>query len=89
MFADVTDASKIALAALVGHLLRHEVEMIDCQQNTSHLASLGGREIARKSFLGHVREAVTQTPIPWRFDKSALLDVLPDPIRATPEKRAR
>jgi len=89
MFADVTDASKIALAALVGHLLRHEVEMIDCQQNTSHLASLGGREIARKSFLGHVREAVAQEPIPWRFDKSALLDVLADRMPTMPGKRAR
>jgi len=76
MFADVTDASKMALAALVGHLRRHEIEMIDCQQNTSHLASLGGREIARKAFIAHVRAAVEAPPIPWRFDKTALLDVL-------------
>lgn len=78
MFAEVTDASKIALAALIGHLRRHEVEMIDCQQNTSHLASLGGREIARKAFIAHVRTAVAAAPIPWRFDKTALLDVLPN-----------
>ncbi|MDE1184016.1 leucyl/phenylalanyl-tRNA--protein transferase [Paraburkholderia sp.] len=76
MFAEVTDASKIALSALVGHLRRHQIEMIDCQQNTSHLASLGGREIARKAFIAHVRASVDATPIPWRFDKTALLDVL-------------
>jgi leucyl/phenylalanyl-tRNA--protein transferase len=76
MFADVSDASKIALAALVGHLRRHKIEMIDCQQNTSHLASLGGREIARKAFIAHVRAAVAAPPIPWRFDKTALLDAL-------------
>ncbi|WP_027211464.1 leucyl/phenylalanyl-tRNA--protein transferase [Burkholderia sp. WSM2232] len=76
MFANVTDASKMALAALVGHLRRHEIEMIDCQQNTSHLASLGGREIARKTFIAHVRASVDAPRIPWRFDKTVLLDVL-------------
>lgn len=76
MFAEVTDASKIALAALVAHLRCHEVEMIDCQQNTSHLASLGGREIARKAFVQHVRVSVDAASIPWRFDKSVLADLI-------------
>ncbi len=73
MFADVTDASKIALAALVAHLREHGLEMIDCQQNTSHLASLGGREIARNAFVAHVRRAVAEPPIPWQFDKRVLV----------------
>ena len=47
MFAHRTDASKIALAALVAFCRAHGIETIDCQQRTSHLASLGGREIAR------------------------------------------
>ncbi|WDD94312.1 leucyl/phenylalanyl-tRNA--protein transferase [Burkholderia sp. FERM BP-3421] len=72
MFANVSDASKIALATLVAHLREHGVEMIDCQQNTSHLASLGGREIARKAFVAQVRRAVAEPAIPWRFDKAAL-----------------
>lgn len=72
MYADVSDASKIALAALVAHLREHGLEMIDCQQNTSHLASLGGREIARKAFVAHVRRAVAEPPIPWQFDKRVL-----------------
>ncbi|QSN60224.1 MULTISPECIES: leucyl/phenylalanyl-tRNA--protein transferase [unclassified Caballeronia] len=75
MFAHETDASKIALAALVGHLRRHKIEMIDCQQNTSHLASLGGREIPRRAFVAHLRRAVAEAPIPWRFDKSVLIDL--------------
>jgi leucyl/phenylalanyl-tRNA--protein transferase len=50
--------------------------MIDCQQNTSHLASLGGREIARRAFVAHLRQAVREPAIDWRFDKSVLLDVL-------------
>lgn len=72
MYADVSDASKIALAALVAHLREHGLEMIDCQQNTSHLASLGGCEIARKAFVAHVRRAVAEPPIPWQFDKRVL-----------------
>jgi leucyl/phenylalanyl-tRNA--protein transferase len=75
MFAHRTDASKIALAALVGHLRRHKIEMIDCQQNTSHLASLGGREIARKAFVAHVHASVDAPALPWRFDKTVLLDL--------------
>jgi leucyl/phenylalanyl-tRNA--protein transferase len=76
MFAHRADASKIALAALVGHLRRHQIEMIDCQQNTSHLASLGGREIPRSAFIRHVRRAVDEAPITWRFSKDALLELL-------------
>lgn len=72
MFAAMTDASKIALAALVAHLREHATEMIDCQQNTSHLASLGGREIARPAFIRHVRASVDQSPLPWHFDKTVL-----------------
>lgn len=72
MFAKATDASKIALATLVAHLRAHGVAMIDCQQNTAHLASLGGREIGRRDFVAHVRRAAAEAPIPWRFDKHAL-----------------
>ncbi|TAM03759.1 MAG: leucyl/phenylalanyl-tRNA--protein transferase [Paraburkholderia sp.] len=76
MFAAVTDASKIALAALVAHLRRHGVALIDCQQNTAHLASLGGHEIARKAFVAHVRATVDAPRIPWRFDKHVLADLV-------------
>ncbi len=63
MFARVTDASKVALAYLVAHLRRHGVEMIDCQQETAHLASLGARPIARAAFLAHVRQAIDLPPV--------------------------
>ena len=65
MFARATDASKIALAALVRLLLREKVRVIDCQQNTRHLASLGAREVGRADFLAHVRTAVDAAPIDW------------------------
>ena len=50
MFAWRTDASKIALAALVAFCRAHEVPFIDCQQNTRHLASLGAFEVPRELF---------------------------------------
>jgi leucyl/phenylalanyl-tRNA--protein transferase len=65
MFARVPDASKIALAALVRLLLDEKVRVIDCQQNTRHLASLGGREIRRRDFLALLRTAVNAAPIDW------------------------
>jgi leucyl/phenylalanyl-tRNA---protein transferase len=54
MFARRTDASKCALAALVRMLREHGFAMIDCQQATAHLASLGAREISRAEFLQRV-----------------------------------
>jgi len=47
--------------------------MIDCQQETEHLASLGGAPVPRAAFLAHVREAASAPAIvPWHFDKSVL-----------------
>lgn len=77
MFALRTDASKLALAALVGFCRAHGVGLIDCQQNTRHLASLGGAEIPRSEFAHHVHSAVAQAPMVWRFEPlywSHLLD---------------
>lgn len=59
MFARVTDASKIALAYLVEFLRAHEVELIDCQQETDHLASLGGRPLARAAFISRMKIAIS------------------------------
>lgn len=68
MFTHVDDASKTALAALVGLCLHHDVGLIDCQQNTRHLASLGGAAIDREKFLAHISTACQQAPVPWQFD---------------------
>jgi leucyl/phenylalanyl-tRNA---protein transferase len=51
MFARETDASKIALAQLVTQLVAQDFGLIDCQMSTTHLASLGAREILRKEFI--------------------------------------
>jgi leucyl/phenylalanyl-tRNA--protein transferase len=68
MFARATDASKIALAALVAFCRHHGIGMIDCQQNTRHLASLGAHEVPRATFLHHVQAAQREVAPSWRFD---------------------
>lgn len=58
MFARVTDTSKIAMAYLVRFLGTNGVGMIDCQQETAHLASLGARPISRDDFIQKIALAV-------------------------------
>jgi leucyl/phenylalanyl-tRNA--protein transferase len=71
MFAQRTDASKIALAALVAFCRAHDIGLIDCQQNTAHLASFGAREITRAAF---ERELALRLPLPpvtdWTYHPS-------------------
>ncbi len=65
MFSRAPNASKIALAALVQLLRTEQVRVIDCQQNTRHLASLGAREISRRDFAAHLSISVPAVPIDW------------------------
>ena len=50
MFSRSPNASKIAFAYLVRQLSKWEFAVIDCQVKTTHLASLGAREIPRHVF---------------------------------------
>ena len=65
MFSRVPEASKIALAILVRVMQSERVRVIDCQQNTRHLASLGAREISRRQFVAHLNASVRAAPISW------------------------
>ena len=67
MFALQTDASKIALAALVAFARAHGIQWIDCQQNTRHLASLGAREVGRAEFLQWVAQDQRREAPTWVF----------------------
>lgn len=67
MFAHATDASKIALATLVGLCRHHGATQIDCQQATRHLASLGAREMPRSLFLQEADRQRAQPDMDWRF----------------------
>ncbi|NMM27705.1 MAG: leucyl/phenylalanyl-tRNA--protein transferase [Glaciimonas sp.] len=63
MFARVTDGSKIALAYLLHFLSKNGVSMIDCQQETAHLASLGAAPIPRSAFIARLQELTVQPQI--------------------------
>jgi leucyl/phenylalanyl-tRNA---protein transferase len=59
MFARETDASKVAFVAMVEKLKADGFGLIDCQQETNHLASFGARPIARKEFTQQLQELIT------------------------------
>lgn len=82
MFTRVPDASKIALAALVAFCRQHGIRLIDCQQNTRHLASLGAREMQRATFVKHVAQAVGEAAPAWRFEPVYWLQLLPPAVPA-------
>ena len=67
MFTRVPDASKIALAALVALALAHNVEMIDCQQETTHLASLVASPIPREVFVESIATMQQRPAMQWLF----------------------
>ena len=58
MFHRVTDASKIALVALVEHFRAHKFVLLDTQWLTPHLQQFGGIEISRNHYLHLLRRAV-------------------------------
>jgi leucyl/phenylalanyl-tRNA--protein transferase len=58
-----TDASKVALAALVGRLrAAGGARLLDVQWTTPHLASLGARDVPRPEYLRLLRAALDEPP---------------------------
>jgi len=74
MFTGTSDASKVCLAALVALLQQLGATLIDCQQETEHLASMGARAIPREEFTRRLAELINSNlPRPgWR--SGALLE---------------
>ena len=68
MFSRATDASKVALVALVEELRRRGFPLIDCQVRTPLLASLGAREIPRRAFLREIAALVHYDEAPGRWN---------------------
>ena len=76
MFAHKTDASKIALAALIAFCRAKGIAMIDCQQNTQHLTSLGALEMTREDFSLHLVKTVGKAAPVWRFEPLYWTEIL-------------
>jgi leucyl/phenylalanyl-tRNA--protein transferase len=56
MFSRVPSASKIALIFLARYLQEHGGKMIDCQLETPHLKSMGGRYISYEEYMKIMNE---------------------------------
>lgn len=56
MFHLVKDASKVAFAHFIAWCLKNGIQIIDAQQKTQHLESLGATEIPRKEFLNIINQ---------------------------------
>ena len=70
MFATEPDASKAAFVTLVAQLLRWDIDLIDSQVYTEHLARFGAEEWPRRRYLRALAKALEAPtrPGPWRFD---------------------
>lgn len=51
MFTKTSNASKYGFISLVEQLKKEQVNLIDCQVYSKHMASLGAEEISREAFL--------------------------------------
>ncbi len=78
MFALQANASKIALAALICICKAERIKMIDCQQYTTHLASLGAQNMQRSNFMEHISFAKHLPPANWAFKPLYWNELMPD-----------
>jgi leucyl/phenylalanyl-tRNA--protein transferase len=62
MFSVGRDASKVALARLVEECRARDIQVIDCQVASAHLASLGAREVSRSEFVALLRRYARRSP---------------------------
>ncbi len=67
MFHVQRDASKLALAFLCRQLQRWNYGLIDCQMETSHLASMGATPIPRDVFIARLAGLVDSADPPGRW----------------------
>lgn len=71
MFSFVSNASKIALFALCVFLNAKHFDLIDCQQVTPYLMSLGAEPVSRRAFLDRLERAVAAPSLHEHWGKYA------------------
>jgi len=57
MFSRSNNASKVVLIYLMEYLQQKRFELLDCQQTTDHLLSMGAQEISRQEFQQYLHQA--------------------------------
>ncbi len=68
MFARKSNASKVALCALVEYAKARDFDLIDCQVTTDHLVSLGAREISKQQFLSELHSSLQYPTLQGKWD---------------------
>lgn len=79
MFARVTNASKAGFITLVKALEKAGYWLIDCQQQTAHLESLGARGISRELFYEYLLKNVYERTVAgrWHYASDTTLEIHP------------
>lgn len=86
MFHLMTDASKVAFFHLHNFLVEHGFKLIDCQQETKHLLSLGAYTISRQEYLEEIRQLVTEPTLKGNWGDGTAEDFI---IQITQAEKAR
>ncbi len=72
MFSTRSDASKVALAGLIDLLRARDVRLVDCQQETRHLASVGARVVPRAQFVAELDRLILSMAPPRDWPRGPL-----------------
>jgi leucyl/phenylalanyl-tRNA---protein transferase len=75
MFARVSNASKYGFIQLVLRLHQLDYTLIDCQQETPHIATLGARPISRQAFTAQLEAGLAHTTHVGSWARLADLEV--------------
>lgn len=70
MFHTASDASKVAFHHLHQFLQEHGFQLIDCQQETEHLKSLGAYAIPRSEYLDELKTLVQEPTLVGNWGKA-------------------
>ncbi len=62
MFTKISNASKVALVALMEYVREQNIQLIDCQMTTNHLLSFGAREISGAKFSSLLKRCIRKVP---------------------------
>jgi leucyl/phenylalanyl-tRNA---protein transferase len=62
MFSRERDASKIAMVRLIQECRARDIQLVDCQVASSHLAGLGARDVSRGEFVALLKQHVRREP---------------------------
>lgn len=71
MFHTESNTSKVAFYELVQFALRNQFELIDAQQETAHLKSLGARSIPRAEFLKLLKHAIKSPTLQGKWNTTS------------------